>query len=274
MLTTPQHDRRGFTSVQAVMGYVSACALLLLVGTFNTRAPQAVVLGAGSEAGFEKVGDAVAAGEGFGKDGAAGDAGFDKDGDGDADGRVELTLEWSDCSEDDGDDPPGEYHAKVVGLDVYYTSTGAPTPRFKGKQTLPLGRNLTIVFATLNRIPTPPGTSFAAAASGFPFSMSGSTCDAQAIAIPLGLGGVHFSGRSCPLPPGLQKTNVTVLLPEVLPLGQLSFLNMQSLSLDVKQVLPSVDGAPEVKLCCSRVHSEIFSPGGRPTFGFGFNPFG
>ena len=267
------------------MGYVSACALLLLVGTFNTRAPQAVVLGAGSEAGFEKVGDAVAAGEGFGKDGAAGDAGFgkdgaagdagfDKDGDGDADGRVELTLEWSDCSEDDGDVPPGEYHAKVVGLDVYYTSTGAPTPRFKGKQTLPLGRNLTIVFATLNRIPTPPGTSFAAAASGFPFSMSGSTCDAQAIAIPLGLGGVHFSGRPCPLPPGLQKTNVTVLLPEVLPLGQLSFLNMQSLSLDVKQVLPSVDGAPEVKLCCSRVHSEIFSPGGRPTFGFGFNPFG
>ena len=141
-----------------------------------------------------------------------------------------LVIEIEDCSENDGDSPPGVYTGRVLGLEVRFTKTGEPVPTRMGKATLPLGHNLTILIVSDRSVPTPIGTTFSANTWGFPFWASGQTCDPSKVILPLGLGGVNYAGTKCPVPAGRDGSVATVQLPPVLPLAQLGCVDPRALN--------------------------------------------
>lgn len=192
-----------------------------------------------------------------------------------ADGRTNqtdtdtvLTIEFEDCSADDGEEPQGVYAGKVVGLRVRYTHSGAPVPRRNGKQTLPLGVNLTIDIISERPIPTPPGTHFAVNSFGFPFWVHGDACLSRTVILPLNLGGVYFAGAPCPLPAGTDVASASIKLPPVLPLGQLSFLQMREVWAQVQQILPNGN-----KMTCAFIHVMLEGTEGEEAPSF-FSAFG
>mmetsp|Transcript_41555 Transcript_41555/g.137706 ORF Transcript_41555/g.137706 Transcript_41555/m.137706 type:complete len:222 (-) Transcript_41555:134-799(-) len=162
---------------------------------------------------------------------------------------VRLTLDWEDCSEEDEE---SDYEARLIGLAVRYTNSGKLVESIQGVQTLPLGENLTLTLTVNQSAVKPPGSTFAATATGFPFWLSGDACEPRFIDIPLGLGGVDFPGSPCPVQPGIIESNVTIRLPPVLPLDQLRLLQIDELWVDTQQLLPN-----GTKLTCMRVHTQL-----------------
>jgi len=162
---------------------------------------------------------------------------------------VRLTLDWADCSEEDEE---SDYEARLIGLAVRYTNSGKLVESIQGVQTLPLGENLTLTLTVNQSAVKPPGSTFAATATGFPFWLSGDACEPRFIDIPLGLGGVDFPGSPCPVQPGIIESNVTIRLPPVLPLDQLRLLQIDELWVDTQQLLPN-----GTKLTCMRVHTQL-----------------
>jgi hypothetical protein len=174
-----------------------------------------------------------------------------------------LVIDVEDCSADDGETPPGMYAGQVTGLDVRFTATGQPVQRRSGKNTLPLGHNLTITIASERTVAMPIGSSFAARCFGFPFWVSGSPCDPRTVVLPLGLGGVHYGGASCPVPAGSDAASSTVSLPPVFPLGQLSFFHLREIWVQLQQTLPD-----ETKLTCAFFHVWLEGPQGEQAASF------
>jgi hypothetical protein len=169
-----------------------------------------------------------------------------------------LVIDFEDCSADDGDTPPGVYAGRVTGLDVRFTATGHPVPLRGGKQTLPLGHNLTITLTSDRTLPVPIGSTFAASCFGFPFWLSGESCPPRTVLLPLGLGGVYYAGAACPLPAGLDAAAATVSLPPVLPFHQLSFLQLSEVWVQMQQALPD-----RTKLTCAFIHAWLEGPEGQ-----------
>lgn len=166
-----------------------------------------------------------------------------------------LVVDFEDCSADDGETPPGVYAGRVTGLDVRFTATGRPVPLRSGKQTMPLGHNLTITLTSDRSLPMPIGSTFAARCFGFPFWLSGSACAPRTVVLPLNLGGVYYGGASCPLPAGPDTSSVTIELPPVLPFDQLSFFQLSEVWVQVQQALPN-----QTMLTCAFFHAWLEGP--------------